>query len=461
MLNFQTYSNQSALCSSIRQPGFTGGGNTLGNGTNANASTVTNSGCPYGPGDIALGVAIPLQHAYPLTTISTQLRVLDTSTPALTLGCVDIETTPFYPGAYFYKLMLWIPVAITLGYLVVTWSGRLWASRVSEQLDREAEFASSLTNKLSDSAWRDRAALVWWHVWSGQGLLHSGALLRFATPSARDLVWHTQFVASLGMIAVRWPGFAYPILTKGAWSTLIYNVTLLSHQDDNLTLIDPLTPPPYDPPTRYAAQFADTASPLFLDAALPNVLLDFGTRREGMERWAAIIGLRPEDLFPTCLIIFLAICAGVLALSTLFYLVDIMTSFGRQRQADPLSSTHGGDEEEDGVGYQRWSGPINGGQGQGPNGSAGAAQTPWWQLGRRLTIKGSLKRIRKGEKVSIGDDPLGSPPAPLNKHLALLQGAQSYRHAHSSPDFPLQGTLLDFCSCSTTRLSSSRRTSSR
>lgn len=98
VLTFPVSSNTSALCSSIR----TAEGDK---GTTTNGTTlVTDTGCPYS-GDIALGVAIPLSNSYALTTLSTQLVVLDPSDDALHLACYDVSFTPYYPSHWVYSLI--------------------------------------------------------------------------------------------------------------------------------------------------------------------------------------------------------------------------------------------------------------------------------------------------------------------------------------------------------------------
>jgi hypothetical protein len=42
---------------------------------------------------------------------------------------------------------------------------------------------------------------------SGERLANSPALLRFCTPSLRDIIFHSQWCAALAMVAVRWPQF--------------------------------------------------------------------------------------------------------------------------------------------------------------------------------------------------------------------------------------------------------------
>lgn len=99
ILTFQVFHNSSALCSSIRTT--TGDTGTITNGS----AVVTESGCPYGGGEIALGFSIPLTDSYPLTTITTNLVALDPSNPALRLACYDLSFTPYYPDYFAYSLI--------------------------------------------------------------------------------------------------------------------------------------------------------------------------------------------------------------------------------------------------------------------------------------------------------------------------------------------------------------------
>lgn len=99
ILTFQVFHNSSALCSSIRTT--TGNTGTITNGS----AVVTESGCPYGGGEIALGFTIPLTDSYPLTTITANLVALDPSNPALRLACYDLSFTPYYPDYFAYSLV--------------------------------------------------------------------------------------------------------------------------------------------------------------------------------------------------------------------------------------------------------------------------------------------------------------------------------------------------------------------
>ena len=72
---------------------------------------------------------------------------------------------------------------------------------------------------------------------------------------------------------------------------------------------------------------ADRASPLFLDSSVPNTLLRFpeGTKN-GLQSFAYAVGIRPQDLFGTCLALYLIIIAGCVTISTFIWAVDWLVS---------------------------------------------------------------------------------------------------------------------------------------
>ena len=76
--------------------------------------------------------------------------------------------------------------------------------------------------------------------------------------------------------------------------------------------------------TPFDQQLANVNSPLYLDAALPNVLLNLNGTRNGLDSLASAIGLRRQDLFGISVATFLVICAGFVGLSTVFFLIDTL-----------------------------------------------------------------------------------------------------------------------------------------
>ncbi|KAH8914782.1 hypothetical protein BT69DRAFT_1357459 [Atractiella rhizophila] len=310
VLSFQTFKNQSALCHSIREPGFTGstdGGDAL-------------SGCPYGPGDIAVGVTIPLDYSYPLTTINSRFSVLDTSTPPLTLACWNVAVTPYYPHGYYYKLILWLPVSLVICYSILLISARVYAAYTSLLSERETFLAAS-DDVQQQADQGSKVGTVWWRAWSGFGLQDSGSLLRFETPGVLDIWGAVIWTWMLGTVAVNWPGFVYPILAQVSWSALLFNTSLPT---DREKLQDPLVTS-YNPPSGYVTQFNDPSSPIYIAPDVPNVLSNIGVdgsiSTHGISNFAYAIGLRPEDLFPTAITFWLILVGAAIVLSIGGYVI--------------------------------------------------------------------------------------------------------------------------------------------
>jgi Transient receptor potential (TRP) ion channel len=83
--------------------------------------------------------------------------------------------------------------------------------------------------------------------------------------------------------------------------------------------------PPFDPPSDFADQLNDRNSPIFIDSSVPNTLFTLPQNAtSGLSSFAYTVGLRPQDLFPVCLIVFLSIIAATILLSLLIWAFDSM-----------------------------------------------------------------------------------------------------------------------------------------
>ena len=276
-----------------------------------------------------------------------RFRVLDTSNPSLQLACYDLKASPLYPDFWAYKLFFWFPVAIAIVYLVVTWSGRILAAHHVAAMNREAQLASSLTAKLSANSFRERLGPVFWEAASGATLQASASLRRFATPSLRELIWAIQGIAVLGLIAVNWPALIYPIAATASWSLLVANVSIVQPETD---LVNPLASVPLEQlPLDFTAQFADSASPIYLDQTISNDLINFQNASDGIQRFAAAVGVEPKDLFGLSASLFLCLLAGALAVSALFLLIDwLLYTFLRDNGSEHAHSVNSGKVPESG-----------------------------------------------------------------------------------------------------------------
>jgi hypothetical protein len=70
---------------------------------------------------------------------------------------------------------------------------------------------------------------------------------------------------------------------------------------------------------------ADPLSALFIDPSIPNTLFTLPSNAtHGMSSFAYTLGVRPQDLFPTCLILFLGIIAGTIVASAILWFFDVI-----------------------------------------------------------------------------------------------------------------------------------------
>lgn len=131
------------------------------------------------------------------------------------------------------------------------------------------------------------------------------------------------------MIAVLWPSFVYPIATRGAWASLIGNVTLV--QSSPSDRFDPLYTNYTGPIADFSEEFNDPTSPLYLDPSGPNRFLNLAAP-PGMASFAHAVGLREQDLFGTSASIFLLICAAVVVISLAVWAIHGVGEYTMSRE---------------------------------------------------------------------------------------------------------------------------------
>ncbi|WVR07175.1 hypothetical protein IAU60_004216 [Kwoniella sp. DSM 27419] len=289
--------------------------------------------CPLPAGDFAINLTIPLYRSYALTTLHTQVRIVDTSDAAATLACYNIHVTPYKQKTWYYRLFLWLPVAVAAGFWIVSWAARFYTGWIvgSGVAEYGAKEAGGLKMTGVGGPNKREIRLRKWGTMiisglSGERLSVSGGLLRFVTPSLKDIMFHIQFSAMLGMIAVNWPQFAYPIFAREAWSHLIWNATLVQGANSASDRIDTY-PTNNTTPASFSSQMNDAQYPLYLDADSYNPVLDLHSSSPGMQSFATAVGLRPQDMFGTCLVIFLVIAAAVFLMSVVVWAIHGLTEY--------------------------------------------------------------------------------------------------------------------------------------
>ncbi|KAG1752452.1 uncharacterized protein EDB91DRAFT_517091 [Suillus paluster] len=299
-LTMNTFSNNSELCDSLRPPSPL---QSLGTNTTY---------CPIPAGPFALSASIPFNTRNSLTTMNTELRAVDPSGNEIL--CLSVATTPLHPGPLGSPygnahIIFWATVGLAAIYWFIVGIARIisaWGRGF---------------NRPGPGIWHrfESIGFILASAISGERFSTSPALMRFCSPSLRDVIFHTQWCAALAMVAVQWPPFIYPLLSQTAWASLTYNITLKG----DATHWNPLNVLPYNPPSDFADQLGDPSSVIYINQSIPNtIFLLPPNTTTGMQSFAWSVGVRPQDLFAICLSLFLAIIAGIILLSLFVWMVD-------------------------------------------------------------------------------------------------------------------------------------------
>ncbi|KAF9559668.1 hypothetical protein CPC08DRAFT_666253 [Agrocybe pediades] len=307
VLTLNAWSNSSYLCQNMRPESPL-----------PEINSTDGTYCPIAQGPFAFSSTIPWGRNRELTTLITRLRGVDSNSNELL--CLDMLTTPLEPrpsSPYGNAIIIfWSTVGLAIAYWLVVGLARI-ASAWGRGVTRPGR---GLWSRAQSAGYILASAI------SGERLANNPALIRFCTPSLRDIIFHTQWCAALAMVAVEWPQFVYPLLTQTAWSTLSYNISLTqSSKNDHW---DPLHTEPFSPPSGFSDQLSDPTSPIFVDQSIPNVLFSLPPdAKEGIPSFAYTVGIRPQDLFPTCMILFLGIMGAAIVISVLIWLIDYTVGF--------------------------------------------------------------------------------------------------------------------------------------
>lgn len=106
------------------------------------------------------------------------------------------------------------------------------------------------------------------------------------------------------------------------------DVTLTQGTDHSWKHWNPVSTPAFDPPSGFADQLSDENSTIFIDSSVPNTLFTLPQNATpGLSSFAYTVGLRPQDLFPVCLVLFLAIIAGMTVLSSFLWALDSVVTY--------------------------------------------------------------------------------------------------------------------------------------
>lgn len=312
-LTFPIFNNYTFLCDRI----YPANNDTL----NPN---VIPASCQFGPGPVAFGVDIPLNHSYEAGTLWTQVRLLDHSNPARTLTCIEVQASPYKPDRWYWKLVLWLPVALFCAFFCLATIAAITTAETAQRM----AYKNRAREGGPPTFVRDKLRPMILSALAGREMIRSPALLRFVTPGCWDILLHLQFLIALIMCHVQWPDFVYPFARQLAWSSLLGNITIVESQTESH---DILSTNAFLPEGDVGTQMQNSSSPLFMNSQQENGLLNLGRSSTGMERYASAVGLQASSFFGTCLTIWLALVAVVIAVSLLAWIVDAFVEMRHRR----------------------------------------------------------------------------------------------------------------------------------
>ncbi|SPN97165.1 related to integral membrane protein [Cephalotrichum gorgonifer] len=131
-------------------------------------------------------------------------------------------------------------------------------------------------------------------------------LLRLVTPGFGDCLQYIQFAALTGGLSLRYPGFYQPVMSQVAWSSLMFNETLVSKATPWQSVVD-------------------------------GIYVTNSTR--GLGRYSQLVGLgEVEDVWPGMMVWLLVIIGGVLVLTQLGFLLQWLYRYIRTIPEEDLRS---------------------------------------------------------------------------------------------------------------------------
>ncbi|KAK9454158.1 hypothetical protein V1511DRAFT_461080 [Dipodascopsis uninucleata] len=156
--------------------------------------------CPFGPSNFTgFYSQIDIQDTYYFLSLDTQLAIIDPTSQANIVACINTEITPKFPS-YIYSLLIWVPAGILILVAITV------------------VLAATL------NPWNGTKDFFAWSSNYGQ----DPDTTRLLTPGFGDLLQYLQYAFLLGTLTLDYPGFYQPALSSIGWSVLQFNSSFVS-----------------------------------------------------------------------------------------------------------------------------------------------------------------------------------------------------------------------------------------
>ena len=247
--------------------------------------SLTNASCPLAPvfntsyvplyGLPSISMASDMNASYAFASFSATFLIRYGDEAATTIGCVQATVTPSLGHLAWAIKFLPLMVLLAVGFATV--------------------FAGMY------SPWGTTDIFHW-----SSNYGRDPDLLRLVTPGFGDCLQYLQFAVLTGGLTLSYPGFYQPIVSQAAWSTLMFNQTIVSKYDGMPKTVD-------------------------------GIYVTNGTF--GMQNLAQLAGMgQVEDIWAGMMVWLLAIIGGSLVLFQLGFAVHWIYRFVRKIPEEDLRS---------------------------------------------------------------------------------------------------------------------------
>lgn len=198
---------------------------------------------------------------YSFASIDTTLIIISGDGERTRIGCIHVETTPML-GKSNDAALTWVPA----GILALVALGTVLAAMLNPWVGTTDIFRWSSNHGMDED------------------------MIRLVTPGFADCLQWLQFLVLTGSLSLSYPGFYQPVVSRVAWSALLFNTSFFSH--------DPISQQRWAGDGLYA-----------LDATA-----------YGFERVAQAVGLQTVDDIWVCVMAFFGVVAvGTVVMPQLWF----------------------------------------------------------------------------------------------------------------------------------------------
>lgn len=236
-----------------------------------------NYSCPLSPGAHAFGFDVVLNSDYVFGTIVPTIQVLSVDVPPIQLVCLSFELTPRFTTALDVTFSI-VPLAVAL-------------------LVGFASLFAAILNPWTGT---------WNLLRATSNVRQDPDTLRLVTPGFSDALNYIQFAVFTACLSLDYPGFYQPVLSRAAWSNLLFNTTLL-YPSGNGTL-------------SWSTTSASLAG--HVDPSPPTLINIVNGSDFGLTRYASLVGISGKEVWPTFMVWFLLVLAGVTVLTEIGFAIS-------------------------------------------------------------------------------------------------------------------------------------------